>query len=276
MITCPRCGYQAPDGSPYCPRCGYGKVPQQQPIRQDPLPERPEPAKKKSKDIPTSWVIIMAMAIVMLMQVIGRLSADQQVRQLQQTVTSQAGALAALQQTSTAFAAAPTSTPQPTATPAATQAAAATLDDDIPALCKDPQLDLIRLAEVLDADGFPHPEDYNELNESCVYRIADTDSWLNTGSFGELYLFFEDGRPYMANLAISYKDSDQIREVIRDWGAVAVSYIDPDTNILDAQSVIVAAASSGSAETDNIEATAMLHTEGMLYRIIVRDKSILE
>lgn len=24
MIVCPRCGYQAPDGSPWCPRCGYG------------------------------------------------------------------------------------------------------------------------------------------------------------------------------------------------------------------------------------------------------------
>lgn len=25
MITCPRCGHQAPDGTPYCPNCGYGK-----------------------------------------------------------------------------------------------------------------------------------------------------------------------------------------------------------------------------------------------------------
>lgn len=24
MITCPRCGYQAPDGTPWCPNCGYG------------------------------------------------------------------------------------------------------------------------------------------------------------------------------------------------------------------------------------------------------------
>lgn len=24
MIICPRCGFQAPDGSPWCPRCGYG------------------------------------------------------------------------------------------------------------------------------------------------------------------------------------------------------------------------------------------------------------
>ena len=27
MITCPRCGGQAPDGTPYCPYCGYGKQP---------------------------------------------------------------------------------------------------------------------------------------------------------------------------------------------------------------------------------------------------------
>lgn len=25
MITCPRCGFQAPDGSLFCPRCGYGQ-----------------------------------------------------------------------------------------------------------------------------------------------------------------------------------------------------------------------------------------------------------
>lgn len=72
MITCPRCGYQAPDGSPWCPRCGYGcpypqmlqqppqmlvpYQPQQIPARYDiydvpqqPQPESPKPPKKVKK-----------------------------------------------------------------------------------------------------------------------------------------------------------------------------------------------------------------------------------
>ena len=47
MIICPRCGYQAPDGSPWCPRCGYGcPYPiqyQQQPPQQMPVPYQPQP-----------------------------------------------------------------------------------------------------------------------------------------------------------------------------------------------------------------------------------------
>lgn len=43
MITCPRCGGQAPDGTPWCPYCGYGK-----PENPAPAPQ-PEPKKKKKK-----------------------------------------------------------------------------------------------------------------------------------------------------------------------------------------------------------------------------------
>lgn len=47
MIICPRCGYQAPDGSPWCPRCGFGcPYPvqyQQQPPQQMPVPYQPQP-----------------------------------------------------------------------------------------------------------------------------------------------------------------------------------------------------------------------------------------
>ena len=81
MITCPRCGFQAPDGSPWCPRCGYGcpyPVPyQQQPVYYQPqqipaqydvvdVPPQPEPApvsskkrtKKKKKKLP-KWLKIL-------------------------------------------------------------------------------------------------------------------------------------------------------------------------------------------------------------------------
>ena len=41
MIICPRCGYPAPDGSPWCPRCGYGcPYPMQPPQLQQP-PQMP-------------------------------------------------------------------------------------------------------------------------------------------------------------------------------------------------------------------------------------------
>lgn len=56
MIVCPRCGFQAPDGSPWCPRCGYGcpypLPPQQQ--GQMPVVYQPQqiPAQYDVYDIP--------------------------------------------------------------------------------------------------------------------------------------------------------------------------------------------------------------------------------
>ena len=61
MITCPRCGYQAPDGSPWCPRCGYGcpypqMLQQQQPPQQLPAvyqsPVQQDPPQYEVYDIP--------------------------------------------------------------------------------------------------------------------------------------------------------------------------------------------------------------------------------
>lgn len=84
MIICPRCGYQAPDGTPWCPRCGYGcpypvpyQQPPQMPVQYQPqqipaqydvvdVPLQPEPApvsskkrtKKKKKKLP-KWLKIL-------------------------------------------------------------------------------------------------------------------------------------------------------------------------------------------------------------------------
>lgn len=57
MITCPRCGYQAPDGSPWCPNCGYGcPHPEllQQPTQQMPILYQPQqiPPQYDIYDIP--------------------------------------------------------------------------------------------------------------------------------------------------------------------------------------------------------------------------------
>ena len=288
MITCPRCGYQAPDGTPYCPRCGYGRQPvSPAPAGSAPVEAAPIEAAPKQKKINIfSWIpwILLLIAVLGLIGALQdpHLATESQVKAAEKTIAALNSDLAAMEATVSAQEAEITELREAAAAPAAmptdisSAAAPAEVPANVPDLCKDPQLRLIQLAEVLDADGHPYPDEYNEMNESCRYRVMDTTSWMNTDSFGELYLFFEDGRPYMANLAISYKDSDQIREVIRDWGAVAISYIDPATNVLAAQSIILSAASSGTAETDNVEATAQLHTDTMIYRIVVRDKSILE
>ena len=70
MITCPNCGFQAPDDASECPRCGTGLQQAPQPRRvpniprrpQDPLPERPgrEPQK-------FSWIrILLILAVLAL------------------------------------------------------------------------------------------------------------------------------------------------------------------------------------------------------------------
>ncbi len=56
MIICPRCGYQAPDGSPWCPRCGYGcPYPMQQqqlPPQQMPAVYQPQPQYQAQQEPP--------------------------------------------------------------------------------------------------------------------------------------------------------------------------------------------------------------------------------
>ncbi len=83
MITCPRCGYQAPDGTLWCPRCGYGKpqtqnpqpagqipqprqapeIPQRPP---DPLPERPEQKKKSTFGGNCLAIILMVVFLILV------------------------------------------------------------------------------------------------------------------------------------------------------------------------------------------------------------------
>ncbi len=72
MITCPHCGFQAPDGMAECPRCGADMRPAPRERRvpnipkrpQDPLPERPASDRSSGK---ISWpLILLGLAIAVL------------------------------------------------------------------------------------------------------------------------------------------------------------------------------------------------------------------
>ena len=73
MITCPRCGGLAPDGSPWCPHCGYGRPqapivyqpPQSIPARYDivDLPPSPKPHRLKKKKRKKSGYLKAALAL---------------------------------------------------------------------------------------------------------------------------------------------------------------------------------------------------------------------
>lgn len=271
MITCPRCSFQAPDGSPYCPRCGYGRQPVQyvqppaQPVEQ-PAPEEPsphtEPKPEKKKDNSIFGYFAMIIIIIMLCMGLALCNGDlyranQQNKELQQEITRQAAELSMYVQTLSAF---PTEIP----TPEPTEKAA------VPALCKDKQMDLIRLAGYLDAKGFPFSADYDPDQKICLYRITDNDSFLGMGTFGYLSIFHDAAdQPYSAAVTIDYKDSEEIRELIRDWGAVAVSYINSSTDVLTATEIVRNAMQTGVFDNGTVSGIAMLDTSQMQYQFVV-------
>lgn len=287
MITCPRCGFQAPDGTPYCPRCGYGKPADgaQQP------PSGPAPASaartavrisndKQQNQIIRQKRIIVALAALLAFSLIFliiinsiRSNLKDQLRAAQRTVSAQQTDLRSIRQTATAFAseptATPTMTPEPTITP--------TPKGDVPALCKDKQMDLIRLANALDAEGHPYPGDYDPARNSCIYTLSDTSSFLNMNSFGYLSILHDgNDQPYGAIIEIYYKDNAQVRELINDWGSVSLAYLDPDTDIISAGTYIRTAVSSGFAFTDKYAVTAKLDTDLLVYQMGILDMAAVE
>lgn len=258
MITCPRCGYQAPDGSLYCPHCGYGR--QQVPPMQSDPPK--EPKKKKSPNI-LLWICLFFIALLVAgVYFLNESNQRNLFRSVmfQKTVISQSTELASLQQTVTAQSFIPST--EPTITP--TQKAA------VPDLCKDKQMDLINLANVLDAEGFPYPADYDPDENICLYRITDDDSFLGWGTFGYFSILHDQAdRPNGIVVMIDYKDNEQIRELIRDWGAVAISYLDPGTDVLSAIAALRSIMQTGIGEVGKVSVIAGLDTQKMQYQVAV-------
>lgn len=259
MIICPRCGYQAPDGSPYCPRCGYGR--QQAPVQQPVQQSAPTSKSKPSSLLITALVFAIVICIALFITLLDEWDRDEL---LQSTVAALSQTNQSLRQTITAFPVEPTSTPTITPTPKA----------QVPALCKDKQMNLIRLATVLDADGHPYPADYDPDENICLYRLSDSDSFLGMASFGFFSILHDPNDvPYAVVVSIDYKDSAQIQELIRDWGAIAISYIDPDTNPLAASAVIDSFMKTGMELNDKYSVIGGLDTTDMVYQIAVMDNS---
>lgn len=284
MIICPRCGYQAPDGTPYCPRCGYGRqhVPQQKlilcphcnnwiPIEsrfcpqcgKDPFSNGKESKKSKSgsgcfgdilKIIGLSTIIIIFAVFFSLCSTKSRTkNSNQTMAAVRATTEILRRETEAPKLTKTAeYLLTPTRTPEPT----------------LPPICKDKQMDIIRIAEILDAEGFPYPDYYDPDRNACVYRITDQSSFLNMDFFGYLSVFYDDNNaPNGAITEIYYKDNAATNEIITDWGAVALAFVDPTTNALAASSLVKTARTSGYSETENFGITGRLDTDNMVYTI---------
>lgn len=159
MITCPRCGFQAPDGSPYCPACGYGKpenTPAQPQVHNTPQPTQP-PKKKKF----SSWLLIAILAIVFIIwAVVGtnlqkRNDANREATRIQSNEY--------YYQTQTAVAALiPTETPHPTFTPEPTEI-------PIPAACDTFWQEVILAGSTLDIQGSPVSLNFDPDNNTCSW-----------------------------------------------------------------------------------------------------------
>ena len=150
----------------------------------------------------------------------------------------------------------PTRTPEPT----------------LPPLCNDidRQMDIIKIADVLDAKGHPHPEKYNPESNSCIYRISDSKSFLGMNSFGFLTISYtENDIPDIAVVEMYYKDNAETIENITDWGAIALAYIDDSMNALSASTAIRAIQNTGFGETSNCSIVAKLDTDTMIYKYTI-------
>lgn len=129
-------------------------------------------------------------------------------------------------------------------------------------------MDIIRLANALDAKGHPYPESYNADKNTCIYRITDSDSFLGMNSFGYLSIFYdENDTPKMAAAEIFYKDNEETKELIRDWGATALAYLDKTQTILTASDVISIAQTAGYAETTDYGISARLDPDTLIYKV---------
>lgn len=295
MITCPRCGYQAPDGTPYCPRCGYGRQPvPPQPVnlpKQDNMLTCPKcglmlpagsqycsrcgykfPGKQTSEKENLSCgaillICLCAMTAFVLIFSIGS-NISTIITKPAGTPTMSANAVNAAAQKTAEVLRQSTEAPMLTKTAEYKLTPTRTPEPTVPPLCHDRQMDIIRLTNALDAKGHPYPESYNVEKNACIYRITDSDSFLGMNSFGYLTIFYsEDENPRNAIVEIYFKDNAETKELIRDWSAAALAFVDKSQTILTAYDLAYTAQSLGYAETSNYGVSASLDPDSLVYLI---------
>lgn len=228
MITCPRCGYQAPDGTPYCPRCGYGK-PQQIPPAPEQQPEQePKPKDPSKVNFRTLSVILGIAAAYLLVAYLvadsGRINLHEQVRSFQQTVSVQNAQLRALIQTATAFAAGPSATPEPTATQTAIPESETVVKDpfatDYDQYCGTMLTIWQHSAGLDNVPGSLQQSDFDTDQNACRYILSGT----NTGSM-TLYLDPADDGPFRAAFEIDGTYPSD-RNILIGWASHIGAYLD--------------------------------------------------
>lgn len=263
-MFCPKCGLQLPEGTNFCPRCGtplntqYTRQPQQVP--QNPIPVQ-QPQKKKKPFWKTCLIMILAAVVVFIILLIAVGSGGRNSGGSKPTRTPVP--------TRT-----PTNTPNPTGTPTITPTAQA----EIPDYCGDAmQLELIRLATILNTDEHPHPEEFDPNNNVCLYSLRNTHSFLLTENYGYItFLFAEDNYLFGAVMNLDYIDSAEFMERVTDWGAVLYSYIDKSKDPLTAYAAVKLAESNGIYSSGNFSLSAELQRNTMKYRIAILDMTRIE
>ena len=224
MITCPRCGFQAPDGTPYCSRCGYGRPP----VPPAPVPDKQTTKKKKpgcgtyilfAVGILAAFIGIMFIGSIFYKAATSpektpAMSADQIMDAAQKT--------ASVLQTQTA-APMPTSTTEPEPT------------DDMPSYCRNMLQVWKSNADYLEVPGDMSFDKYDHQKPpSCQYTLAG-----NTHE-GKMILYLDDeGIPYVTDFTMDVSDpSDQ--DALIGWVSAVASYLDMGTpttirrNLIDA------------------------------------------
>ena len=225
MITCPRCGYQAPDGSPYCPRCGYGKPPAAPAQAQQPAPAAPEPIsepplKKKSSWIPWALLLIALAALVLMFnsrtvsekkfmaacETIAVLKNDQTA--MEATLSSQEAEITKLRE-----AAAPIDVPT-------VETSVSTDTDEMSNYCNTMLTAWRFNADLISASGLMTFDHFDEDLHACRYSLTGSGS----GSM-ILYLNQTDDVPNHAAFEMDISDQSD-SEVLFSWAAVAAAYFD--------------------------------------------------
>ena len=305
MITCPRCGYQAPDGTPYCPRCGYGRPPvQPNQIPSGPIPNNfitcPKcglklppgsrfcshcgyqfPTNQPSEKKIDKGSLIMTILGISL-TVLGLLSfLFNNVKPKQDSIktpTMSANQIMAAARATSEVLQQETEAPKLTKTAEYLLTPTRTPEPTLPPLCKDKQMDIIRIGDVLDVKGRPYPNKYIPKSNSCVYEIYDNDSFLGMNIFGYFTVIYDENDiPDTGIVEIYYKDNAETKELITDWGAIALAYIDDSMNALSASSTIRTIQSTGYGESTNCSIVASLDTDTMIYKYtIIKGTGLLD